>query len=48
MRERFGVLVGIAAAAGVPVILNPSPLTSEFIQARVEVDTHFVQEFVQE
>jgi ribokinase len=36
-----GVLraIGIAAAAGVPVILNPSPLTSEFVQARVEVDT---------
>ena len=31
--------VSIAIAAGVPVILNPSPLTSEFIQARVEVDT---------
>jgi ribokinase len=31
--------VSIAAAAGVPVILNPSPLTSEFVQARVEVDT---------
>ena len=29
----------IAAAAGVPVILNPSPLTPEFIQARVEMDT---------
>jgi ribokinase len=31
--------IRIAAAAGVPVILNPSPLTPEFIQARVEVDT---------
>ena len=31
--------VSIATAAGVPVILNPSPLTPEFIQARVEVDT---------
>ncbi len=31
--------VSIAAASGVPVILNPSPLTSEFIQVRVEVDT---------
>ena len=29
----------LAAAAGVPVILNPSPLTPEFIQARVEADT---------
>ncbi len=29
----------LAAAAGVPVILNPSPLTPEFIRARVEVDT---------
>jgi len=39
MRERFGVLVGIATAAQVPLILNPSPLTSKFIQPRVEVDT---------
>ena len=31
--------IRIAAAAGIPVILNPSPLTSEFIRARVEVDT---------
>ena len=31
--------IHIATAAGVPVILNPSPLTSEFIRARVEVDT---------
>ena len=31
--------IGIAAAAGVPVILNPSPLTAEFIQALVETDT---------
>ena len=31
--------IRIAAAVGVPVILNPSPLTAEFIQARVEVDT---------
>ena len=31
--------VSIAAAAGVPVILNPSPLTSEFVQERLEVDT---------
>jgi ribokinase len=31
--------IRIAAAAGVPVILNPSPLTPEFIRARVEVDT---------
>ena len=31
--------IRIAAAAGVPVILNPSPLTSQFIQARLEVDT---------
>ena len=31
--------VRIATAASVPVILNPSPLTSEFIQARVETDT---------
>ena len=38
----------LATAAGVPVILNPSPLTSEFIQTRVKVDTYFVQEFVQE
>ena len=31
--------VSIANAAGGPVILNPSPLTPESIQARVEVDT---------
>ena len=29
----------IATAAGVPVFLNPSPLTAEFIEARVETDT---------
>ena len=31
--------IHIATAAGVPVILNPSPLTPEFIRVRVEVDT---------
>jgi ribokinase len=31
--------ISIAIAGAVPVILNPSPLTSEFIQARVKVDT---------
>lgn len=35
---------GIAAAAGVPVILNPSPLTSEFIQSGLSVDTLIVNE----
>ena len=30
--------IGMAADAGVPVILNPSPLTGEFIEAGVKVD----------
>jgi ribokinase len=34
--------VSIAAAARVPVFLNPSPLTLAFIEARVEVDTLLV------
>ncbi len=36
--------VSIAVAAGVPVILNPSPLTSEFIQAHMEVNTLILNE----
>jgi ribokinase len=36
--------VKIASAAGVPVILNPSPLTPEFIQTGLSVDTLIVNE----
>jgi len=40
--------VEIARAAGVPVILNPSPLTPEFLHSRMKVHTLIVNEHEEE